>query len=39
VYPLAEDYFEKTYMVNHESKQYYLTVACKEKDMLSISLT
>ncbi len=27
--PLAEDYFEKVYMVNHQSKEYYLIISCK----------
>jgi hypothetical protein len=39
VYPLAEDYFENIYLVNHQGKQYYLIISCKEKDILSISIT
>ena len=39
VYPLADDYFEKVYLVSHTNGQYYLTISCKQRDMLSISLT
>jgi hypothetical protein len=39
VYPLADDYFEKVYMLTHQNKPYFLTVSCRQKDMLSISLT
>lgn len=38
-YPLADDYFEKIYLVNHNSQQYYLTISCREQNMLSISIT
>lgn len=39
MYPLADDYFEKVYMVTHQNQPYYLTVSCRQKDMLSISLS
>lgn len=38
-YPLGDDYFEKVYLVSHDNKEYYLTISCKEQNMLSISLT
>jgi hypothetical protein len=38
-YPLADDYFEKIYLVSHNSHEYYLTISCKEQNMLSISIT
>ena len=38
-YPLGDDYFEKVYFVNHNNREYYLTISCKEQNMLSISLT
>lgn len=38
-YPLGDDYFEKVYLVNHDNRDYYLTISCKEQNMLSISLT
>lgn len=38
-YPLGEDYFEKIYLVNHNGHEYYLTISCKEQNMLSISIT
>lgn len=39
VYPLADDYFEKIYVVIHNNEEYFLTIACKEQNMLSLSLT
>lgn len=39
VYPLADDYFEKIYLVNQQNKQYYLTISCRQRDMLSISIS
>lgn len=43
VYPLADDMFEQIYLVDVKSgghpKQHYLTVSCKAKNVLSISLT
>lgn len=39
IYPLADDYFEKVYFLNHQAKSYYLSINCKEKDMLSISIS
>ena len=38
-YPLADNYFEKVYLVDHQNKQYYLTVSCKEQNILSISMS
>lgn len=38
-YPLGDDYFEKVYLVSHDNREYYLTISCKEQNMLSISLT
>ncbi len=29
VYPLADEYFEKVYLVNQNGQQYYLTISCK----------
>lgn len=39
VYPLADDYFEKVYLLTHQNQPYYLAVSCRQKDMLSVSLT
>ena len=39
VYPLADDYFEKIYMVTLNNQQYYLKIGCREANMLSLSLT
>lgn len=39
VYPLAEDYFEKVYVVNHNEKEYFLNINCRQQNILSISLT
>ena len=39
VYPLADDYFEKIYIVNINSHDYYLNIGCREANMLSVSLT
>lgn len=39
VYPLADDYFEKVYLVNHNSRQHYLIVSCKERNILSLSVS
>ena len=33
---LNEDFFQKIYKVNHNTRQYFLMVSCKEKNMLSI---
>ena len=29
VYPLADEYFEKIYLVQQNSKESYLTISCK----------
>lgn len=36
---VTEDYFEKVFIVNQQGRKYYLIVSCKEKDMLSISIS
>lgn len=36
---LNEDFYQKIYKVNHNTRQYFLIVSCKEKDMLSISVS
>jgi hypothetical protein len=36
---VTEDYFEKVYVINQQGRKYYLIVSCKERDMLSISIS
>ena len=38
-YPLADDYFEKIYLLTLNNQDYYLNIGCREDNMLSISLT
>lgn len=38
-YPLADDYFEKIYLLTLNNQDYYLNIGCREANMLSISLT
>ena len=39
VYPLADEYFEKIYLVEQHNHLYYLNISCRDVDMLSISIS
>ena len=38
-YPYADEYFDKIYKITDGDKPKYLHIYCKEKNMLSISIT
>jgi hypothetical protein len=39
VYPLVDDILQKIFLLSFNSDTYYLAVSCKEKDMLSLSVS
>ena len=39
VYPLADEYFEKIYLVEENSRLYYLNISCRDVNTMSISIT
>lgn len=38
-YPNSDEYFDRIYVIQNGDQQHYLRVYCKEKNMVSISIT
>ena len=39
VYPLADEYFEKIYLVEQNNRIFYLNISCRDVNTMSISIT
>lgn len=38
-YPDADDYFDRIYVINNDGRTQYLRLYCKERNMVSLSIT